>query len=86
MRDFLISLSKLFGSPNNPKNLVQRELGMENADIFSEWAFGPGFREITLGEIPNAWNNLHGDKLIIHDNGRPDIDLLKMIEIWREND
>lgn len=48
---------------------------------FDLWAFGPGPFENALDRM-NAWNERHGDKLMLDPNGNIFEDLCKMGGIW----
>lgn len=52
---------------------------------FLRWAFGymPKFEACI--EDMNAWNERHGDKLMLKPDSDPRDDLPKMIKIWREH-
>jgi len=68
------------------KDLIRQFCTDEEVEIFAEWAFGDDFKLI-VGSIRflNAWNELHGSKLFLHDDGSPQEDMEKMIALWRES-
>lgn len=58
----------------------------ENSVEFAKWAFGEDFLEIARGEgFLEAWNILHGDVLYLEISGRLNLDIPKMIQLWRES-
>jgi hypothetical protein len=65
------------------RDLVRRELSPEKAIEFALWAFGDQYEDLFNDEFRLVWNFRHEDKLKLHGNGRPDVDLPKMIEIWK---
>ena len=67
----------------NPKEYCEYILGKEKAAEFALWAFGPNFSSTLFNKFPEKWNILHGEKLEIFANGKPEDDLPKMIQIWK---
>lgn len=60
---------------------------VQEQDAFGLWAFGKDLMEIHDGiEFMNAWNDLHGNELLLQSTGIISEDIKKMIELWREND
>lgn len=49
------------------------------------WAFGKGFENVSLSELPERWNKLHGRIYLIKDSGNPYEDSCKIINLWREH-
>jgi hypothetical protein len=64
------------------RDIIESYLPERHVDIFAEWAFGPDFREIERKNLTKAWNSLHGDKMILIDEGKPLEDIPKMIKLW----
>lgn len=58
----------------------------EEIDVFGEWAFGPSFKDMTHTlQFMEAWNERHGKKFILSEDGIIEYDLPKMIEMWQED-
>ena len=53
-------------------------------NTFGEWAFGPDFRSIKTYDVPKVWNELHGDKLVLEQDGDLRLDTRKMVQIWQK--
>lgn len=66
------------------RDFVEHYAGLEQAEDFAMWAFGPGFKNISGGDIWKEWNKLHGDLYTIVGSNKPDDDIPKMVCIWRK--
>jgi len=55
----------------------------EEAEKCAEWAFGPDFKEGYLEPV-ERWNKIHSDIFLIRYDGKPEEDVPKMIQAWRE--
>ncbi len=68
----------------SPRQIITDLIGDEEAEKFAEWAWGKDYQEIVYSEkaVPR-WNQLHGDKLEIHENGALVIDIPKMVDLWK---
>lgn len=68
------------------KDLIRPFCNEEESERFAEWAFGSDFKLIDgLIQFLNAWNELHGKKLFLCEDGSPQEDMEKMITMWRES-
>jgi len=68
------------------RDLVEVYLTSEDAEQFSQWAFGPdylGFK--CLHEFMDKWNDLHSDLLTLDESGYPVHDIPDMIQIWKDH-
>lgn len=55
-----------------------------SADEFAAWAFGEDFRELDSGiAFMEAWNRLHGDKLMLRGDNCIEDDAPKMVQLWK---
>ena len=57
---------------------------------FSIWAFGDVWDEFLIGEkdainLMQAWNELHGDLLLLHEYDAGSHSMAKMKELWKKN-
>lgn len=56
-------------------------------DGFGEWAFGDEWWDFILHNdsrlLMQAWNELHGDELLLHPDGEVENDLKKMIALFK---
>ena len=64
-------------------DLVMNQIG-HNSNDFYIWAFGEGYNDLTMPELMKRWNEKHGHKFLLEFDGNPYIDILKMIDIWKE--
>lgn len=64
------------------KNVLGRD---EYVDEFCLWAFGENNKSLCQGlDFMNAWNDLHGEELLLHEDSSVDEDILKMMSLWKE--
>ncbi len=56
----------------------------EEREEFSKFAFGKDYKETSLYEFRNRWNEMHGEKYFLKGDGKVVDDLTKMIEIWKQ--
>lgn len=66
------------------KNLIQKHLSLSESQKFAEWAIGKDYRSKLQEEWPKLWNELHGDIYKIDPSSKPENDIPKMIELWRD--
>lgn len=63
--------------------------GLRGADIaaFCKWAFGPDVILKTFPKIHHMklWNARHADLLVLKPDGSPNVDIIKMIDLWRKH-
>lgn len=70
---------------DHPRDIIEKLIGHQQAEIFAEWAWGENYRSMVFTQNAVAWwNERHGDKLEIHANNRPKDDIPKMIELWKK--
>lgn len=65
------------------KHLVNQYLSEIDSEIFARWAFGEDYRLLNNDAFLKNWNSLHGDSLILSQYGKPDVDIIKMIDLWK---
>lgn len=57
----------------------------EELDAFGLWAFGEKFKDLDHSLLfMKAWNEIHGDKLTLTQDGIIQHDIPKMVEMWNE--
>ena len=66
-------------------DIINGLIGKEKALEFALWALGDEFRDFRRDEVWIVWNFRHGDKLKLHANGMINVDIPKMIEIWKKD-
>jgi hypothetical protein len=60
-------------------------LSKKEEEEFEKWAFGDDFDgSLKLVFIPEKWNKLHGDKLMILATGNRKKDIENMIKLWKK--
>lgn len=68
----------------NPRYIIEKLIGHEEAEIFAKWAWGENFRNMIFSdEAVNIWNEKHGDKMTLQGSGSPSEDIPKMVELWK---
>ena len=67
------------------KDLVS-EYEPDKCEEFARWAFGENYL-VLCGRMSflDAWNELHGELLMLHGDGHPSKDIPKMIDLWRKS-
>lgn len=56
----------------------------QETEEFGIWAFGDTRSLCDALEFMNAWNQRHGDKLMLHSDGCIYSDSVAILELWRE--
>lgn len=64
------------------RDYIERYLDDPDVEPFALWAFGPTFKDMLKTDFYNAWNELHGDLLMLRVDSRPKYDIPKMILLW----
>lgn len=68
------------------RDVVEEHLG-DKSEEFAQWAFGKFYKDFGHPlNFMDSWNDLHGDKMTLELNGFMEIDIPKMIEIWKVRD
>lgn len=68
------------------QNVCSEIVGVNKAEKFAEWSFGPDYKDLVEGtEWALAWNLLHGDLYMIDTNNEIYSDMEKMAKIWKEH-
>lgn len=68
------------------KDLITHLLGDAcKAEEFALWAFGTMYQDIShpIGFM-EAWNTIHGDKLMLEPSGNMVDDCMRMLMVWEE--
>lgn len=54
-------------------------------DQFGLWAFGNDYKELVGISFMKKWNELHGEVLMLFENGSIIEDIKRMIDLWNKN-
>lgn len=65
--------------------IVESFISYPESEEFAKWAWGEKYKELVREQLPDQWNHIHGDELILHSAGRICEDIPLMIELWRKH-
>lgn len=69
------------------KDLFGEYLSEKEMETFPLWAFGKDYIDYSHAlTFMNAWNELHGDCLMLHEDSCVFDDSPKMVDLWRKRD
>jgi len=66
------------------RSLSDVEFRPIDEEAFGLWAFGEGWHDMTMYETMERWNERHGGLLLLHGDGCIQLDLERMIDVWKE--
>ena len=66
------------------REIVESFIPHPESEEFAKWAWGDEYKEIVTEQLPEHWNHIHGDELMLHAAGRVWEDIPLMIELWRK--